>query len=587
MKRAKVLGQCARIAPAVLLLAIIAYFAVAWYQGANRSVFIVNGLQRPYDILLGGNSITLPPCAVERVTVSEGHLSLDLPEFADYIPTESIMIQTPFWSRPFDNTVFVINPDHSGLVGRARVYYGRGRLPEPEQTFFVGQTLHRFERIDHPFEDFPDSIYSSSKSDRLQRDGLFLMTPDDSLSPLGLYYVALETVGEKVILEMTKRRLLIEPEAEEFLVFLSVLATPEESIALLRKRLGDRPPRMDWHRAYQDCMSKLGRDDEIERMYREMLAEDADNADLMYLLARSLQDMQEAFRLCEQASRAEKPSAYASLWLCCQYATIGRFDDAARSGVRAIEPSGGLQGSRFLCERALIATEQYDRALELLAEDMQQPYPNCMQAYRDEAYVRFLVNPEDDFGTRLARLREVLADRFNEEIAEYQTATIRAQLAYVRGDIDSFVQALTASEIADHRFAAALASKDLATARSALEEIEMPSPTSDLLVYMAASLEGDREVADRQLAVAIDLLAAGSRDDRTFADALADQPGVSVETIINTFANPAAKAIYLAAIATRSADKREACLDLAEKLNFDRRFPHRLIQQVIEHHRTP
>jgi hypothetical protein len=143
------------------------------------------------------------------------------------------------------------------------------------------------------------------------------------------------------------------------------------------------------------------------------------------------------------------------------------------------------------------------------------------------------------------------------------------------------------SQNAHNRLAAAATKPDLDAAQKALGEWTMPDATAHLLVFLVAHLENAQDIADKHRAAAIKCLSDGDRDDRVFAEALADPASMSLDAIADAHEDPNVKRVYVAAIATLATKDPHALLELAEKLNFDRRFPHRLIQRVIDRYKTP
>jgi hypothetical protein len=89
------------------------------------------------------------------------------------------------------------------------------------------------------------------------------------------------------------------------------------------------------------------------------------------------------------------------------------------------------------------------------------------------------------------------------------------------------------------------------------------------------------DVATRHLQAAVDLLAKGRSEDQIFARALKGDPGTPLDDVLRQHQSPHEKAILLAAIGLRNPAGREKSFALAQKLNYDKRFPHLLLKQVL------
>jgi hypothetical protein len=162
-----------------------------------------------------------------------------------------------------------------------------------------------------------------------------------------------------------------------------------------------------------------------------------------------------------------------------------------------------------------------------------------------------------------------------------------AQRAYVAGKREQFVNLMKTSPDADDRIIAHLTAGDVAAAETDLAQIE-PSGTTHLLMFLAASLHNRPELATKHFDAAAKLLSEGDAEDRTFAAALQASPGTTKPAdLLRLRKEPDKKAILLAALGVRDPSSRGAYFELARKLNYDRRFPHLLLNQVFDAPPTP
>jgi hypothetical protein len=161
-----------------------------------------------------------------------------------------------------------------------------------------------------------------------------------------------------------------------------------------------------------------------------------------------------------------------------------------------------------------------------------------------------------------------------------------ADIAYCRGDVAECLRQLEKVGSDTARFQAAVIAGKLEEARQAIAHpTSGPAGVRDnrehLVLALAASLAGNSSLSQSELATGIDSLRANGREERTAASWLAGEaepkPGEPTELALT----PELKALILPLVAQRWPDRRDECLALARKLNFDRRFPHLLIARAV------
>src|SRR5262249_29040417 len=140
-----------KVAPVVLVIAGLAYLAVAFIMGLRRQVFLVNGLDHVYTVRINGATQSLAPNSTTKFRLAEGDVKLEMVDPPLSLPaSESFSIRTNLWTRPFASHTFVINPDRTAIVRRARVFYSSGSSggSPPTAWYFTGAALHQFDGID-------------------------------------------------------------------------------------------------------------------------------------------------------------------------------------------------------------------------------------------------------------------------------------------------------------------------------------------------------------------------------------------------------------------------------------------------------
>lgn len=587
-----------KVAPVVLALAAAGYAALSYVQGRRRSVHLVNGLHKPYAVRINGATHQLSPRTATEIRVAEGDVQVEILDAGAPVPAETVALRTPFLTRPFYSPTFVLNPDHAALLMKSRVYYTArsandpGR--EPTVSYAGGKLLHLFEGIEHPFEAFPQSVTMDSKAQEAVRDGVRLVDEDEVPEALVLAS-ALNDLGAEVVAEVAKRHALLEPERVEYLTPLAVAMERPDYIEFLRAGLDRRPLPIHWHRVYQNMMSHAGRDEEVEREYTAMLEKDPGNKDLFYLAGRAQRDTERAVALLREAAAGDKPCPYAFYALCFQHLGNAEFAEAAANAKKVLEMLPGDPDLRDLCKQALLANGDYDRLFEVSAVEQSGALPVALAAAKEEAVLRAALaraangserQKHSDLALQAEDLVRLRLSGYSPETIEAQAISIAAQKAYATGDVAEFARLLGQSADPSDQFLAQLTTGDAAGAAVTAAQVEPPA-SMHLMIHLVAARTGNREVAERQLKAAAEKLAKGDHEDRQFAAALDGTSPLSRSQIIRLRMTPRDKALVLTALGLRDPAGREEYFALARKLNFDRRFPYLLIDDVLRNPPAP
>jgi len=114
--------------------------------------------------------------------VAEGAIQIDYPDARLGTAPAEVTINTPLWTRPFNDTVFVINPDRAAMFVKEYVAYaGQFDNPHiPNDELITSALLHTLDDIDHPFEAPPNSI-SMDRGDVEIRSILKLQIPSNEM----------------------------------------------------------------------------------------------------------------------------------------------------------------------------------------------------------------------------------------------------------------------------------------------------------------------------------------------------------------------------------------------------------------------
>lgn len=568
---------------AVLGLVLIGYLGVCHYMGSSREVWFANGLDRPYNVEVNGRSQTVPPGGAVAMRLGEGTHTMHVPDPSLEIADETFDIRTSFLARPFDRTVFVVNPDRAAIVTVHSVAYVQdgAQLPDdyevPEPDARVNQALYRFDGIHYPFQEFPSQLDSmESKYTIRKRLALGL-----DIAPLfELFYLG-EMVGENAAVELAQRRLRHNPDDAVTLTYLQSTLSEEEMLEYLASRLDERPVNVTWHRAYQDSTERARPEFDLEAQYRDFRAAEPENRDLAYLLSRTLVDPAESVKLLRESIGEPDPSAYGHSGMAYHLLASGRFDEAIQHYDRAIELDPDNQYFPVLRQMSLLATGRLDEYLDLVRRQQQQ---SGSLSYFIELEVMALAaaGRMDQAEAAVARNVASLADSGVSDTAISELRGIlERDLAYIRGDVEPYYAAHLER---DSGLAAVIARVRAGRADEAVELVlndGVENTVEALLAGFLAALQTDQhDVAATWLRVALlHLQAEGSRE-RYLADVLRGERPPDPRTMLDLAYNYEVKPLVLTTLGLRHPEHRDAFFGLAGRLNFEPEPPYQLLKSI-------
>lgn len=592
MKNAAARRRAAIMVGAALLIALVVYLGIGIARGANRAVHLVNGLGRPYSVKVNGVPHTLPPGQPTVIRVAEGDLKIEMIDVGQGLGVQTASVRSPLLTRTFNGRVFVVNPDQTAVLERIRVFYHApsktGR--DPEFRYLSGQLVHEIDGIDDVFSEPPQSMRIKEHGET-SRDVLRLFAgPTGKGVNLALANVA-DQIGKESMIRLCKQHLTVDPDDTGYLNLLAVQTTPEDMVAFAKPFLARRPINVEWHRVYQTTMDQAGQSAAVEEEYAQMLAKDPGNRDLMYLAGRAAFDPDLSDSLMEQATRGNPSMPFAHYTLSGRYLACGRFDLALRHAELAAKtmPDKTIGSMRLAATR--LAAGEFDALIAQHLKEESAPLPMNILAFMGEATAHANHGRADLASKTVGRLAKALGEAPPDQI-ESMTRRLRATLDYMDGRPDDFIATQSKAEDPESRFAAQLTAGRFAEATKELDSVrDVRTPTRSmtptvardrLLLYILAMR--DRREADTraQLAAAVKALQAGSRANRAMAAALSGKPELPLEKLLRFYDEPKDKAVFLVALGLAQPDTRDRAFELAGKLNFDRQYPHLLLNDVLK-----
>ena len=551
------------IGPAIAIALLAWYLGAAWWIGENRKVYLLNGSKRPYKVVINGHEATVPPGHPMPIRIAEGDIkvSLDGIDLGE-IPTGHI--ETSFASRPFANHTFVINPDRlAGIVWEEVEYTqnnrGGGKARPPK--LHMGELLYHFDGLDFEFQPFPSSLEMHGNS--------MLKTRVEAHTFATLFERAAsvaESIPEDQRAEYVRRMVRTDPDDAESLYWLVAVLKQDDLLNELKRRLGDRPVRVEWHRMYQATQEALHPDVDLKPDYRKLVEENHRSPDSLYLLGR-IEDDAARLSLYHEAVAANPPCVAAMVSLGYRHLAAGELQDANKWLAKAKNLQPDDLRTRHYYRDGLLAAGDYRQLIQETAGFGKDP-----RQFREHLVAQYSLGDEMAAQAAARQFQTAMGMSDAQAITNW-LKTISAQAAR---DRRRYLVIAKASE--DGAFAMAILEgrpRDAATAYDKVPHTDSLSMRPNLIqaeciLCLAAEKAGDKALADERLKRLVELLQKDDREARLLAKVLSGTQPYDFETFRTLVINTEEKRFIALLLANRHSEDAEKLRELARKLNFHR-----------------
>jgi tetratricopeptide (TPR) repeat protein len=552
-----------RLIPPVIIVALLCwYLGAALYIGQSRTVYLVNGWERPYTVLVNGQPYSLMQSSATAIRVPEGEIRIERADPSVPLEAEECRVGTPFYSRPFLNRTFVINPDQLAVLGLERIEYSQNPRRGPQPEFVLGKLLQSYDGVDYPFTTPPATI--KVKQGQTVTKVHLAVVPGMTASQRR--QAARQMLDQKERLAFEKRLVLWNPKEDLLLRSLLDELPAEEAIELLKVRLGDRPLLVEWHRSYQDVMEKAKRTEQLRAYYDGLAAEIKQDPNVLYLQARlEDEDLDKAEQMLKQAASARPPSAYAMNALGYHAMARGDFAEAYRWSSEVIAAAPQIESLRLAHRAVLLGAGKYDELLKLLEQEKvksAEQFPLLMQEIVAYAALGNIVKAQGVIDEVMKSLEQA----GDGPTRQAMQSGMQSLVCCARGDEAGFLK------VADrfpelNPFAAAFLRGKFEEATQVDKKDRTSLPQHGLL-FLAAAKSGNRKFADEQFQIILKELENGPRHTRQIGQMLAGQKPLNVDTVLRQPIDVKEKPVLLAVVAQRYPDSAGKLIPLAKKLNF-------------------
>ncbi len=546
------------ITPAILLLGFILYVFTAFTTADNNKVYIINGTARSYEVTINGVDFTIPAFDKRSTNLDMGAHTITMESPSEELRSQEFEISTPFWTRPFDDRIFVLNPDRQGMLYSQKIVYTTSQSTNNEYpyTMYGGDLFYSFKNIDYEFRPGPLQI-STSGGDATKMELRMLNEFTPEWTPLHL--AMREFSGEKLI-DFLHFYIAENPNDYTAITMSHQILGEEQFLIFAEPYLSVNPAHVEFHRVYQVIMEASQSELDMVEIYEtrlELYPEDPMN---YYLLGR-VSPNDRCHELNTAAIAIDSLEAYPYYSLAYHNRRDGKFNDALRYIQQACElQKNDVQFTEFEIE-VHWALENYSEILNISNERLRASHFSVsITADKILSLVK-----QDELQLANSTIEDYLDMRREDNdpnILEYSNyfSMVKAIGLDEGDDILRFCSNLSGFEVE-----AAILNGDV---DSADEEFgKEGNAYRHLLLYSLAQKSKSTTIAEKHLDGAIALLNESSIDEQLFARALSGT-SISFEELKSTNIYPEHKAIFLMAFGFTNRSHSRAAFREAQKNNY-------------------
>jgi tetratricopeptide (TPR) repeat protein len=564
----------------LLVVALAVYLISAVVSGRSRHAWLVNGTGTVYDVVINGKRHSVRASSARPIQIAEGTITVQMDGTPLPIPAETHELRTPFFSRPFESPIVVISPDHQAvLVKEYTVYANTSVVDDMPPETFCGSGFYVFDDVDYPFRVFPNEIKIGSSSRRVRKSRLFRYEVGPDQSELDVVFQVIEPAQLEACLQ---RRVRLVPEDDIALhAYFSTgfSRAPDEVLEVLREGAAVRPPWIDWHRFYQECVSMVSPDYDLQGEYKGLLAAEPDSGILKYLLGRILNDPQEAEKLLLASEESGKATGRGYHAIAYRAVCLGQYAKGLEFSRKAMTANPERTQYRELYIRSSLATGEREPLLAWIRQRKAR-YPSGASLLALEGKVLAMQGRPDEAN----RIRDDFLRGMAENADDVQIGLWRSFLSapvhYVQGQLPEYLAAMRRSENIAAELQAAFCASNLTAISGMLEENNAVS--MHLLACCMALAQGHADQAEHFRARAQEILGQGNADAQAAARMLDPENGPPGGSNLETLQIlPDQKCILAVVLGFTHPCSRELCFRVARSHNYDCVFPYHLIAKWI------
>lgn len=554
-----------------------------WFVGAE-TLYIVNDTGTTATVAFDGGA---------SFEAGKGRMTVNLPE-GDHTAvvtygggsseTVDLRISNTFWTRFFDQRIFVLNVGGAATLLTENATY----VPEGQDLIYstyqvsYGRPFLMFSDIDYVFKECPEHL--QIKEGKITKRRSLTIMREDPVDALDYLPDSAQTADYLNFMEHLLRR--NSNHSQLLSLYCTIAETDgqtDRSLKTLQSRLDVNPVEVEWHLSYQNLMNQLGRFEELRAEYENRLAASPQNSDLEFLCGCCTPSASDAVAHFDKAVVLNPKNAYALASKGLHFLQLGMFQEAdvLATLVEKINPRVSLADQ--LLDECNLAMKRFD-VLEKVARKSAHESLDAQYILMD----MLIAQGKHEEAAKAEQSFQRVVQREMPGDPEQYIFLSQAHLMYAQADWDRLKQIARQFQDDDVKFSyqlvAALCTADAETAETLMDHTELGEYAQTQLLLSRIWLKaGNPAQAATWRAEAIFSLNSLGGEYARIADMLGKRDAVTLEELNNVrFQSCAFKALVLVTLADKAGEERDAFLTLARALNYDPRHPYHEINNLLD-----
>jgi hypothetical protein len=236
--------------------------------------------------------------------------------------------------------------------------------------------------------------------------------------------------------------------------------------------------------------------------------------------------------------------------------------------------------TRYFASRAYVADKQFTKVIPVVEAAENGSFPESLDAIYLSNYL-FTIKGDAASAQQAELMLNSALRQFGPEAINVNSKRLAAERQYVAGNVSGYLNEQSSLTDKSDQFASHIAAGNASAADADLKDDSNINARDHLILYIAATNYGQLGLAARHLDAAVRLLSVGDFEDRAYADALTGKRSMPAADLVRLRYDVGEKVVVLTAIGVHDPASREICFEMVRKIDFDKRFPHLLIEHVL------
>lgn len=553
--------------PLLLILSLIGGLGLAIFEKSN-SVWLVNGTQSSYSILIDQKTYELNPLEANQIFLWKGKHTV-------LVKTPHLLPSVPFvFYNKADrkqNQTQVLNPDGAAFLIKKDAN-STNHSSDDTTEYLCGKKWYLLDNIDYPFRKAPETM--PPPSTQSIKYSLSLYKSETYVQALD----AINTYHTKSIVSFAAQQFLrIHPETNEAGSILkrAIDINTPNALAVLEKGLKARPILTEWHRFYQSIIKESHPENDLESEYAALVQAEPNEPLLKYLHGLVSKNDKTAIALFIESEKGAGCKGFGFNAIAENRLCRGDFQNALKFARLAVKRSESNLEFKDMLQECLYAAGDYQTLIQQAhKKHISRPSDGNPVALE----IRLLCKTGNIENSLQLESTYAALNWKKEKAAEVKIWKHNFQAAryYISGDMEEYLKELEQFSPVTAQYEYALHRKTPQIALEHLLEVNNQNYIDYLIVYCSAIDQNKTNIAHQALSIARKLASKYPEKSQSI------DARISPVDLAKANLSPEEKRVIACALAHLNPDQKSGFYELASTFNYKPFFPYRLIQDWVD-----